>query len=113
MFADRTTVTPRAAGWGFPDTTTFLFIKSHKAHFKIRERDSGQNTTSLPQLLVNNDDEVTTLDVDMFGSVSQTTWTARFVEEVDFFNLNRAELYFEVRMEDELCTSGEIIVKPP
>lgn len=113
VVADGTPVTMRATGWGFPDTTTFLFIKSHQAHFKIWERDYGQNNTNLPQPLVNNDDEVTNVDGDMRSSVSEAPWKAKFDEELEFLHLNRAELYFEVRMEDELCTAGEIVVPPP
>lgn len=103
----------RASGWGFPETETFLFFKKHAAQFKLWERDGGQRVYDLPDLTVNNDDEVATLTADMRSSQTSAPWTAAFVEEVAFLGLGYAELYFEVRMEDALCKSPEIAVPAP
>ncbi|MEW5737978.1 MAG: hypothetical protein AB1938_03575 [Myxococcota bacterium] len=110
---DGTTVTMRATGWGFPDTSGILIFKVNQAEFKIWERDYGQNNTDLPQPFVNNDDEVDTRKADVVSSVSEEDWHARFDEEPDFLGYGRAEYYFEVRIQDEKCTSGEINVPSP
>lgn len=108
-----TTVMMRATGWGFPDTSGILVFKVNQAEFKIWERDDGQNDTNLPQPFVNNDDEVDAWKADVVSSVSEDDWRARFDEEPDFLGFGGAEYYFEVRIQDEKCTSGEIVVPSP
>jgi len=103
-------VVMRADGWGFPDTSGFLVFKRDQAEFKLWERDDGQNTTNVPQPLINNDDEVDFFKVDVMSSVALQPWTTVFDEEVPILNLARAEYYFEVKLQDERCTSGEISV---
>jgi hypothetical protein len=46
------------------------------------------------------------------GGVTQIQWTTVHQDEVDplDLHLNAAEYDFDVRVEDQLCTSGEILV---
>lgn len=104
-------VSMRAAGWGFPDTSGFLVFKKDQAEFLLWERDDGQNTTNLPQPLVNNDDEVDWFKVDVLDSIAVQPWTTVFTEEVELLGIRMdAEYYFEVTLQDETCTSGQLDV---
>jgi hypothetical protein len=105
-----TEVLVQAQLWGFPDTTTrWLFFESPLAHFTLWERDSGRDPYDL---FANHDDEVETLEARVQGGQTQARWGTRFDEEVEVLDLNRAEYYFELRVEDQLCTSGDIRVLP-
>lgn len=104
-------VSMRASGWGFPDTSGFLVFKKDQAEFLLWERDDGQNTTNLPQPLINNDDEVDWFKVDVLDSVADQPWTTVFTEEVELLGIRtNAEYYFEVTLQDETCTSGQLEV---
>lgn len=104
-------VAMRASGWGFPDTSGFLVFKKDQAEFLLWERDDGQNNTNLPQPLINNDDEVDWFKVDVLNSVADQPWTTVFTEEVELLGIRtHAEYYFEVTLQDETCTSGQLDV---
>jgi hypothetical protein len=106
-------VVMRAEGWGFPDTSGFLVFKKDQAEILLWERDDGQNTSNLPQPLINNDDEVDWWKVDVKDSVALNEWTTVHEEEVSVLGFNNAEYYFEVKLQDQKCTSGELSVRPP
>lgn len=104
-------VSMRASGWGFPDTSGILIFKKDQAEFLLWERDDGQNDTNLPQPLINNDDEVDWFKVDVANSVADQPWTTVFTEEVELLGIRMyAEYYFEVTLQDETCTSGQLDV---
>jgi hypothetical protein len=106
-------VVMRAEGWGFPDTSGFLVFKKDQAEILLWERDDGQNTSNVPQPLINNDDQVDWWKVDVKDSVALNPWTTIHEEEVAILGFNNAEYYFEVTLQDEKCTSGELSVRPP
>jgi len=105
-----TRVVMRASGWGFPDTSGILLFKKNQADFTLWERDDGQNTSGHPEPYVNNDDQVDTFKVDVRNSVAEEKWTTVFDEEVPVLGLSHAEYYFEVTLQDQTCTSGELTV---
>ena len=49
---------------------------------------------------------------DVRSSETATSWTTVYEDEFDLLDLhtNAAEFYFEVQVEDQVCTSGEIHV---
>lgn len=103
-------VVMRATGWGFPDTSGLLLFKKDQAEFLLWERDDGQNLSGTPKPFINNDDEVDWWKVDVMGSVAQKPWTTVFDEDFTVLGFGHAEYYFEVTLQDEKCTSGEISV---
>ena len=100
--------------WGFPDTTTnWFFFKSPQAEFKIWEADpGGRPAYGEISLFENNDDEVESFDADIRSDQTEARWTTVFGDEYDplDLHLNAAEYYFEVKVEDQVCTSGGILV---
>ncbi|HET9452513.1 MAG TPA: hypothetical protein VFO83_16605, partial [Aggregicoccus sp.] len=100
--------------WGFPDTTTnWFFFKSPQAEFTVWERDpGGRPTPEEVDSLKNNDDEGESFDADVRSDQSEARWTTVYEDEFDLLDLhlNSAEYYFEVAVEDQRCTSGEILV---
>jgi hypothetical protein len=100
--------------WGFPDTTTnWFFFKSPQAEFMIWEADpGGRPARGEIDLFQNNDDEVESFDADIRNDQTEARWTTVFGDEYDplDLHLNAAEYYFEVKVEDQVCTSDEILV---
>jgi hypothetical protein len=114
-YVDRgTPVVMQALLWGFPDTTTsWFFFKSPQAEFTIWEADpGGRPTREEIDLFQNNDDEVDSFDADVRSDQTEARWATVFEDEYDplDLHLNAAEYYFEVKVEDQVCTSGEILV---
>ena len=113
--AQGTEVALHARLWGFPDTTTqLLFFKSPLAEFTIWERDpGGRPTPEQIDTLANNDDRGESFDADVRSDQTEARWTTVFDDELDPLDLHltSAEYYFEVQVEDQLCTSGEIRVR--
>ena len=101
-----------ASLWGFPDTETYLWLfKSPQAEFTIWEADpAGRQWDPFG----NNDDEVDSWNADIRSDETQQGWTAVYDEEfhMDPLVWNPAEYYFEVKVEDQLCTSSKIVVPP-
>jgi hypothetical protein len=98
--------------WGFPDTSGWLF-KSPRARFTVWERDpGGRETPEQIDSFKNNDDEGDSFGADVRSSVSVARWTSVYEDEFDLLDLhvNAAEYYFEVSVEDQVCTSGELLV---
>ena len=62
--------------------------------------------------IANNDDEGDSFDADVLSDASEARWTTAYEDEFDPLDLhvNAAEYYFEVNLEDQVCTSGEIHV---
>jgi len=108
-------VTMRATTWGFPDTHTTLGIfKDRTATFSIKEDDTGRDV-----LLGPGPDSVQKFDVDIVNNGAEKAWTTRFEEEtglppvIDGLPVappTHAELYFEVKIEEESCRSPIIRV---
>jgi hypothetical protein len=99
--------------WGFPDTSGWLIFRSPRAEFTVWERDpGGRPTPEQVDSLRNNDDEGDSFGSDVKSSVSEARWTTKYDDEFDLldFHTNAAEYYFEVSVEDQVCTSGEILV---
>ncbi len=99
--------------WGFPDTSGWFVFKSPMATFTVWERDpGGRPTPEEIDSLKNNDDEGDSLDAEVRSDASTATWTAVYEDEFDPLDLhvNAAEYYFEVQVEDQVCTSGQILV---
>jgi hypothetical protein len=102
-----------ASTWGFPDTRTTLGIfKDRVATFTIKEDDRGRHV-----LLAPGADEVDDFEVDIRGDAADHVWVTRFEEDtalpLDGWPLvpgTNAELFFEVRIEDETCRSSIIRV---
>lgn len=109
-----TSVVMHARLWGFRDTTTsWLFFKSPTAEFTIWEADpGGRPTPEEIDLFQNNDDEVDSFDADIRSDQTEMRWTTVFDDEYDPLDLhvNAAEYYFEVKVEDQRCTSGQMLV---
>jgi hypothetical protein len=113
-----TPVTMRATTWGFPDTRTTLGIfKDRTATFSIKEDDTGRDILFGP-----GPDSVQKFTADIIGDQTEKGWTTRFDEETDFpligglAAITHAELFFETRIEEEICKSVIIRVpstKPP
>lgn len=104
-----TPVIMRATTWGFPDTRTILgFIKDRTATFTVMEDDTGRGI-----LLGPGADEVDELDgVEIRSNKADQAWTTRFEEDLDtpIIGVAHAELYFDVRIEEESCRSKIIRV---
>ncbi len=99
--------------WGFPDTTGWLIFRRPVAEFTVWERDPGGRPTPEDiDFLKNNDDEGESFDADVRSNASEARWTTLYEDEFDPLDLhmNAAEYYFEVKVEDQVCTSGEILV---
>lgn len=99
--------------WGFPDTTRWLFFKRPQARFTVWERDpGGRPTPEDVDTLENNDDEGESSDADVKSDETAARWTTVYEDEFDPLDLhvNAAEYYFEVSVEDQVCTSGEVLV---
>lgn len=99
--------------WGFPDTTRWLFFKRPQARFTVWERDPGGRPTPEDiDIFENNDDEGESSDADVKSDETAARWTTLYEDEFDPLDLhvNAAEYYFEVSVEDQVCTSGEILV---
>jgi hypothetical protein len=98
--------------WGFPDTTTRWFLfRSPLAEFTLWEADPGGRAQP-GDLFENNDDEVDSFDAEIRSGLTERGWTTEHEDEVDplDLNLNAAEYYFEVKVEDQRCTSGQLVV---
>jgi hypothetical protein len=105
-----------ADSWGFPDTTTsWLVFRWPQAEFTLWEADPGGRPEpgDLP-FLENNDDEVDSFLADVRSGRSEQRWTTSHEDEWDPLDLhmNAAEYYFEVKLEDQRCTSAQILVPP-
>ena len=99
--------------WGFPDTTGWLIFKSPQATFTVWERDpGGRPTPEQVDFLQNNDDEGDSFDADVKSDETTAGWTTVYEDEFDPLDLhaNAAEYYFEVVVEDQRCSSGELRV---
>ncbi len=114
-----TQVSMRATLWGFPDTTTILLVfRSPLADFTIWERDPGGRVDPVQKIdpISNNDDKVKSFAAEIHSDQTERGWTVKYDEEfgivLDPIHLNAAEYYFEVTLEDQVCTSGEIWVYP-
>jgi hypothetical protein len=97
-------VTLRAMTWGFPDTRTTLGIfKDRTASFTVMEDDSGRDE----YLAGGSPDEVDELKADIRADQAEKGWTTVFEEDpgIPIFDLAHAEMYFDVRIEDESCRS--------
>jgi hypothetical protein len=103
-----TPVLLRAFTWGFPDTRTTLGIfKDRQATFQVLESDEGRDIRLGPGA-----DDVDDFDADIRGDLAEARWTTRFDEETNLLIISRihAELFFEVVIEDQKCTSTLIRV---
>jgi hypothetical protein len=103
-----TPVLLRAFTWGFPDTKTTLGIfKDRQATFQVLESDEGRDSR-----LGIGPDDVDDFDADIRGDLAEARWTTRFDEETNLLIITRinAELFFEVVIEDQKCTSTAIRV---
>jgi hypothetical protein len=99
--------------WGFPDTSGWFIFKRPRAEFTVWERDPGGRPTPEDiDFLKNNDDEGDSFDADVRSNASEASWTTVYEDELDLLDLhaNAAEYYFEVKVEDQVCTSGQILV---
>ena len=99
----------RTTTWGFPDTKTTLGIfKDRTATFTVMEDDSGRDE----YLAGGSPDEVEELDADIRSNQAEKTWTTVFDEDpgVPFLDFAHAEMYFDVRIEEESCRSTIIRV---
>ncbi len=99
----------RAMTWGFPDTKTTLGIfKDRTASFTVMEDDSGRDE----YLAGGSPDEVDEMKADIRSDQAEKTWTTVFEEDpgIPIFDLAHAEMYFDVRIEEESCRSGIIRV---
>jgi hypothetical protein len=108
-----TEVVMKAVLWGFPDTKDYVVFKSPLARFTVWERDPGGRPDELiSDSVENNDDKVKSFDGEIKAGQSEAVWKAEYVHEVDpiDFNVNAAEFDFDVQVEDQVCTSGEILV---
>jgi hypothetical protein len=102
--------------WGFPDTTTsWLVFRWPQAESTIWEADpAGRPGPGDIPLFANNDDEVDSFLADVRNGRSEERWTTVHEDEFDPLDLhvNAAEYYFEVELEDQRCTSAQILVSP-
>ncbi|MBF5041534.1 hypothetical protein FGE12_03985 [Aggregicoccus sp. 17bor-14] len=108
-----TDVVMRAELWGFPDTSGWLIFRHPRATFTVWERDpGGRPTPGEIDSLKNNDDEGDSVDADVKAGASEAHWTTEYDDEFDLLDLhvNAAEYYFEVHVEDQVCTSDEVLV---
>lgn len=108
-----TPISMRAWLWGFPDTETVLFFKSPLAKFTVWERDpGGRPDEPITDSVQNNDDHIESSDAEIHAGFTEAVWDSIYTSEFDLFdlNVNAAEYDFDVQVEDQVCTSGEILV---